>query len=169
MRRPLIILLTSVALWVFVGQLNHGLATRHVALFAGGLMITTAALIFPLKPGMAVSAAAGLACDANAPVLFGTLTLLFMTAHVLIFRLRDRLSHDETASRIAVALLANLALFLALSFLQMGRTGLPASAWPRLGADLICSQVFIVLVAPWFFALQDRAMGLARPRHERRG
>ena len=42
----------------------------------------------------------------------------------------------------------------------------PAAAWPRLIADLACSQVFLALVAPWFFALQLRALTLAGSARE---
>ena len=60
-----------------------------------------------------------------------------------------------------MALLANLALFLMFSFIQIARSPAPAVAWPRLIADLACSQIFLALVAPWFFALQLRAVTLA--------
>ena len=167
MRRALVLILASMLLWALVGQLNHGLALRHVSLFAGGLLISTAALTSPLKSGIAATAAIGLVCDANAPVPFGTLTFLFVAAHVLIFRLRDRLPIDETAGRVAVSLLANLALFLSLSLLQIGRIPFLVHAWPRLVADLILSQLFILLAGPWFFALQVRALDLVNADRER--
>jgi hypothetical protein len=62
---------------------------------------------------------------------------------------------------IVVALLANLFLFIALSFLLVGANPRPASAWLRVFADLFFSQMAILLIAPWFLALQDRAMELA--------
>ena len=45
-------------------------------------------------------------------------------------------------------------------------TPAPAAIWPRLIVDLLCSQVFLVLIAPWFFALQTRALTLARVPRE---
>jgi hypothetical protein len=38
-----------------------------------------------------------------------------------------------------------------------------AATWPRLVVDLLCSQVAILLIAPWFFALQTSALEIARP------
>jgi hypothetical protein len=32
--------------------------------------------------------------------------------------------------------------------------------FPRLLADLVCSQIFVALVTPWFFALQARTIDL---------
>ena len=80
----------------------------------------------------------------------------------MIYHLRDRLPRDDTVARVIAALLANLALFLVFSFIQIARSPAPAAAWPRLIADLVCSQVFLALVAPWFFALQHRALVLTR-------
>ena len=58
-----------------------------------------------------------------------------------------------------------LALFLAFSFTQIHDSPAPATVWPRLIADLVCSQLFLVLVTPWFFALQAGAL----PTSGRRG
>lgn len=166
MRRALILFLTLLLLWAGIAQANDALAPDHVALFAGGLFVAYGALVLPLAEGLAASLLAGGICDAHAPVRFGTQVLLFATAHVLLFAFRERLPHDQTAGRIGVVLLANLAIFLALSFLQAGR-GARGGSWPRLGVDLVCSQVFIALALPWFFALQDRALALIPPEPER--
>jgi rod shape-determining protein MreD len=80
----------------------------------------------------------------------------------VIFRVRDRVPRDETVARVVIALLANLVLFLVFSFLEVSRLPAPAAVWPRIGCDLICSQIFLTLVAPWFFALQEQALALAR-------
>jgi hypothetical protein len=162
MRRALVIFLTSLVLWTLVAELNHTLAGWHVDLFVGGLFVTYAALALPLGAGLAAVLGAGLLCDANAAVPIGTHTLLFAAVHAVLFHLRDRLPHDAMAGRVAIALLANFALFLLLSFLEMGRQPDPTRAWPRLGADLICSQLFLSVIGPWFFALQGRALRLAR-------
>jgi hypothetical protein len=119
-----------------------------------------------------VALLAGLLCDANMPLAPGlsrsalalahTHTLLFVLAHTIVYHLRDRISRDQTVVRVTVALFANFGIFLLFSFVQIGRLPAPAVAWPRLIADLLCSQVFLALVAPWFFALQHRALVLAR-------
>ena len=68
-----------------------------------------------------------------------------------------------------VALLANLALFLVLSFFLVARLPVPAAAWPRLIVDLLCSQVLIAAIGPWFFALQTGALEISRPFTTRYG
>jgi hypothetical protein len=163
MRPALVSFLTVVLLWAAVAQVNHYLAGSHLYLFVGGLLVAHAALALPLRSGMAVSFLAGCLCDANALIPFGTHALLFASAHAVLFNLRDRLPHDEVAGRVVIALFANLALFLALSFLEIDRSPFPAASWLRLFADLACSQLFLALIAPWFFALQARAIALAEP------
>ena len=162
MRPSLVTALTLLLLWTLVAQVNHALADLRVYLFVGGLYVTFAALKLPLRPGLGASLLGGLVCDANSPVSFGTHTLLFAAAHAVIYHLRDRLPRDDTVARVIAALLANLALFLVFSFIQIARSPAPAAAWPRLIADLVCSQVFLTLVAPWFFALQHRTLVLTR-------
>jgi len=161
MRRVLALLPTQVLLWALVAQLNHEIAPFHVYIFAGGLFVTYAALGFPLRAGMAASFLAGLVVDANAPVPFGTHAILFAAAAALIHHMRDRLPRDDTVGRVVIAMLANFGLLLALSFVEGGITSAPFDLWPRLLADLVCSQVALALAAPWFFALQGRTLVLA--------
>jgi len=162
MRRTLATFLILMLLWVVVGQLNHKLAGTHVYLFVGGLYVTYAALQLSLRDGLVAVLLAGLLCDANVPVPFGLHTLLFASAYAVISNLRDHVPRDETVARVIVALLTNLALFLVVSFALIGRGPAPAAVWPRLIFDLLCSQVFLALIAPWFFALQARTLVLAR-------
>ena len=163
MRRALVIFATSVLLWAVVSELNHTLTPRHVYLWIAGLFVTFSALTLPLGGGLTATFMSGLLCDAGTPLVFGTQALLFAAAHVIIFNLRDRVPRDETVARVIIALLANLTLFLLFAFLQVERLPLPGAVWPRIIFDLVCSQIFLVLVAPWFFALQARALELARP------
>ncbi len=167
MRRTLVLAAALVVLWSVVSQANHLLTPLRVYLFTGGLFVAYAALTQPLRPGLAASILGGLVCDAQAPAgLFGAHTLLFAAAHLGIFQVRDRIPRDDTASRVVVALLANFALFLLLSFGQIRHSPAPAAAWPRLLADLLCSQVFLALISPWFFALQSRALVLTGVNRE---
>ena len=167
MRRTLILFATVVLLWTIVAQINHALAGRRVFLFAGGLFVAFAALTQPSRSGMITTVLAGLMCDANAAVIFGTHMLLFVAAHATLFHVRDRVPRDDNISAIIVVLLTNLALFLVFSFTQIHASPSPAAIWPRLIVDLLCSQVFLALVTPWFFALQARSLELARvPRYE---
>ena len=162
MRRTLVTFLTLFVLWVVVAQMNHALSGFHVYLFVGGLFVTYAALQLPLRDGLAAVLLAGMLNDATAPIPFGLHTLLFAAAYVVIFNIRDHVPRDETVARVIVALLANLGLFLVFSFALIGRGPAPGAMWPRLIFDLICSQVALALVAPWFFALQARALVLAQ-------
>jgi len=160
-RHGFIIFLTLLLLWVLVGQVNHYLTAWRVFLFVGGLYVTYSALLLPLRPGLAATLLAGLLCDANSPVAVGTHLLLFAAAHAVLFHVRDRIPREETVTRVVLALLANLALFLVVSFLLIGRSPAPGAVWPRIIFDLVCSQVFLALIAPWFFALQARSLELA--------
>lgn len=162
MRASFIIALTLVLLWTLVAQLNHALSGQRVYLFTGGLFMVYAALKLPLRGGLAATLVGGLICDANSPVAFGTHTLLFAAAHAVLYHLRDRFPRDDTFARILIALLTNLAVFFLFSFIQIAHSPSPAAVWPRLFADLICSQVFLVLVTPWFLALQHQSLVLTR-------
>jgi rod shape-determining protein MreD len=167
MRRTLTLFATLIILWTIVAQVNHALAENRVYLFAGGLFVAFAALTQPRRAGLVASVLGGLVCDANTPVIFGTHVLLFAAAHATLFRVRDRVPRDDNISAIIVVLLTNLALFLVFSFTQIHASPAPAAIWPRLISDLLCSQIFLALITPWFFALQVRSLALARvPRDE---
>lgn len=166
MRHTLATFLTLLLLWVLIAQANHALSGLRVYLFVGGLYVTYAALMLPPRAGLATSLLGGLLCDATTPVAFGTHLLLFAVAFAVVSHLRDRLPREDTIARVLVALLTNLGLFLIFSFTQIGRSPSPAVAWPRLIADLLCSQVCLAIIAPWFFALQHRVLLLARAERE---
>jgi rod shape-determining protein MreD len=166
MRRAIILFLCTVVLWAIVAQVNHGLSGAHVYLFVGGLFIAFATLTQPFATGLWSAILAGLVLDANAPVAFGKHMILFALTHVMVFRMRDRIARNDTVSRITVAVLANLALFLVLTFLQLIRTPAIAAIWPRMIFDLICSQVAIVIIGRWYFALQAKALVVARLERE---
>jgi len=169
MRRALVIFTTLILLWSVLTELNHALSPWHVYLWIGGLFVTYSALTLALRPGVLSTLSAGMIFDAAAPIPFGTHTLLFAAAHVIIFNIRDRVPRDETVARVVIALLANLALFLVLSFFLIARLPAPAEAWPRLIVDLICSQLLIASIGPWFFALQAGALEISRPFTTRYG
>jgi rod shape-determining protein MreD len=162
MRRTLVTFLTLLVLWVVIAQANHVAAGVHVYFFVGGLFVTYAAVVLPLRDGLIAVLLAGALCDAGTPVPFGMHILLFAAAHAVVFNIRDRVPRDETVARVIVALLVNLGLFLAISFALVGRNPAPGAIWPRLIFDLICSQVIVALLAPWFFALQARTLVLLR-------
>jgi rod shape-determining protein MreD len=167
MRRTLVLTGCLILLWTIVAQLNDALSGVRLYVFAGALFVAFTALTQPRRQGLIAVMLGGLVCDANAPVTFGTHMLLFAAAHVTLFHIRERVPRDDNTSAIVVVLLTNLALFLVFSFTQIHDSPAPSAVWPRLIADLVCSQVFLALVTPWFFALQAGALALARvPRED---
>jgi len=166
MRRVIVLFLCTIVLWAVVAQVNQGLSDAHVYLFVGGLFVAFTALTQTYGTGLWTAALAGLLLDANAPVAFGKHMILFATAHFFVFRVRDRVARNDTVSRITVAILANLGLFLVLTFLQLLRTPAIAAIWPRMIFDLVCSQLFIALVGRWYFALQAKSLVMARLERE---
>ncbi len=164
MRGAATLFLTLYLLHTLVAEVNSTLSGFHVWLFAGGLFVTYSALAMPFRQGFAASLLGGLLCDAVSPVAFGTHAVLFGAAHAVVFNLRERLQRDETLVRVVVALLVNIALFLALALMRVKPAHLGAGAWPRLLSDLAWSEAVVALVAPWFFALQLRSLELARAK-----
>jgi len=161
--RPLLFLFAPlVLLWFGLAQLNHALTPLHVHLFGGALYVVFAALRLRSASGLLLSCLAGLWCDAASPVPFGTHLVLVAIAHTLIRKSRPHLDTRHTPSLVLVALLTNAALSLALTLFLITRTPLVARATPRLLLDLILSEVLIALIAPWFFALQNRLLLIAR-------
>ena len=155
-RRVLILFAASLLLALVLGQLNHYLAAWQVHVWCGGLFVTFSALRLGYRTGAVAAFIAGLLLDAGEPVSFGTQGFLFLAAHAVIFTVRARAPRDATIVGVMIALLANLGLFLVLSFLRLDPTLKAEQAWMRIFADLLVSQVVLALIAPWFFAVQTR-------------
>jgi len=162
MRAAGVLFLTLYLLRALVAEANSALSGLHVWLFAGGLFVAYSALTLPFRAGFAASVSAGLMCDSVSPVPFGTHAALFGAAHVVVYNVRERLQRDDTVVRVTVALLINLALFLALSFGQLRHVPAAATVWPRLLSDLLWSEIALAAAAPWFFALQAASLDFAR-------
>jgi rod shape-determining protein MreD len=167
MRGSVALFLTLYLLRALVAEANSALSGVHIWLSAGGLFVAYSALMMPLREGMTASLLGGLLCDAATPVAFGTHAALFGVAHAIVFNARERLQRDETPVRVVVALLVNLGLFLALTFVRIRAARGGAFAWPRMLSDLAWSQAAVALVAPWFFALQLRTLEFARANPSR--
>jgi len=170
-RTTFIIFGCCLVLWVCVSQLNHYLAPLHVSLFTGGLLIAFSALRLGFREGWWASILIGLLIDSSSAVSFGFHALLFAVVHVVVFNLRGRVPREETAFGLLVALVANLALFFAITVVLIHRAPEPLSMVPRLLIDLLASETAVFLVAPWFFALQERTLeiGGVSLRREQRG
>ena len=157
-RRVLILTAASLLLTVIVGQLNHHLAVWQIHVWCGGLFVTFAALRLGYRTGAIATFIAGLLLDAGQPVSFGTHGFLFLAAHAVIFTIRARAPRDATIIGVMIALIANLGLFLVLSFLRIDPSIKTEQTWLRAFADLLVSQIVIALIAPWFFAVQTRLL-----------
>jgi rod shape-determining protein MreD len=160
--RWLIVVLANLLLCWLVGLANDCLATSAVHLYFGGLLVVYAALRLDRKHGLIAVVLTGLMLDAMQPVPLGTSVVLFGLVHATLLYGRQRFPRDSSIFGIVVALLANLFLFIALSFLLVGANPRPGEAWLRIFVDLLASQLAILLITPWFLALQDRTMELVQ-------
>jgi rod shape-determining protein MreD len=161
--------LTLFLLWAVLAEANHSLSGLQVSLFAGGLFAAGPAFELGPVAGGTVAFLAGLLCDAGAPrEVFGAQAILFAAACLVLGRMSERLHRSDAGPRVALALAANAAIFLALSLLRSRLYPLPVAAWFRLGTDLVASEAFVLLAAPWFFALQGKALAWAGADSDRR-
>jgi hypothetical protein len=167
--RWLIVTLANLLLWWLVGLANNFLGCFSflwmdyvsIHLYLGGLLTIYAALRLDSRSGFISTLLTGLLVDALEPVPFGTSLILYLLVHATVLYGRHRFPREGAVFAIVVALLANLFLFIALSFLLVGSNPRPAAAWLRIFSDLFFSQLVILVIAPWFIALQDQAMSLA--------
>ncbi len=159
-RRLIVILATGWVLLWLSRQANHLLAPVGISLWLTSLLITLPALRLNFRTGLVGSFVLGLAMDAWSPVPFGTHAILLAFAHVVVFRIRNRIETTEVTIAVIVALITNLALFVALTMLILSHPGGVMVSSLRLLTDLVVSQITLALIAPWFFALQERGLEL---------
>ena len=160
--RWLLVFLANLVLWWLAGLANHYLANSALHLYLSGLFVVYAALRLDRMHGLIAIVLTGLLVDAAEPVPFGTNLLLLGLVHATLLYGRQRFPREGAVFGIVVALFSNLFLFIALSFLLVGANPRPADAWLRLFVDLLVSQLVLVVITPWFLALQDRAMALVQ-------
>ena len=158
--RWLIVTAANLLLWWLVGLTNHYLADSAVHLYAGGLFVVYSALRLDRKHGLIAIVLTGLPIDAVEPLPYGTSLVLLGLVHATLLYGRQRFPREGAVFGLVVALLANLFLVIALSFLLVGANPRPGSAWLRVFSDLLASQLLLLVITPWFLALQDRAMEL---------
>ena len=155
--RWIVIVLANALLAFLGGQLNHHLAPLPVSVFLLGLCLPVAGLRLRLRPGLIAMFLSGLFVDAARPVPFGSTALLLAALFTCWHAVRSRLPRDGAAPVVVGALVANLVLFLAQPLL-LGATLAGGATWGRVVVDLLCSQLVVGLLAPWFFALQEQAL-----------
>jgi rod shape-determining protein MreD len=167
LRHNLITFFSQLLLWALLSQINHYLAVWHLYLFVASLFVTLTALRLPLRDGIYATLCAGLLCDANSPVPFGTHTLLFTLTHALIIKIRSSIPVEQTATQVIIAFVANIALYFALTIILVVGPLQLMPVLPRLIWDLLISQFVLLLIAPWFFALQTSLLSLEQYRARR--
>ncbi len=160
--RWLIVFLSNLLLWWLVGLANNYLAAASMHLYVGGIFVVYAALRLDPRHGLIATLLTGLLFDALEPVPFGTSLVLLGVVYATLLSGRQRFPREGAIFGIVVALFANLFLVIALSFLLVGANPRPGDAWLRIFVDLLASQLAILVVTPWFLALQTRAMELAQ-------
>lgn len=160
-RQPFIVILCGVLLWAITAQINHYLAVWHLNIFTGGLMITCAALRFRSRLVWRIALPLGLWVDAASAVPFGMHAALFVVAGMVIHQLRGRKPRTDTVFSVIVAVTSNAALFLVIAVAFAIRGPVQTGVVFTLLLNLILSGVFVAVVAPWYFALQTRALEIA--------
>ncbi len=168
--RWFIVFLANLLLWWLVSTANHYLARFSflwidycsIHLYVGGLFGVYSALRLDSKQGWIVISLTGLILDSLEPVPFGTHVILLGLVHATLLYGRRRFPREGAIFGIVVALFANLFLVIALSFLMVGTNPRPGEAWLRIFVDLLASQFVLLVITPWFQALQERAMEMAR-------
>lgn len=158
--RWLIVFAVNLLLWWLVGLANNYLAASALHLYVGGLFVVYSSLRLDPRHGRIAVLLTGLLIDAVEPVPYGTSMLLLGLVHATLLYGRQRFPREGAVFGIVVALFANLFLVIALSFLLVGASPRPAAAWLRIFADLLASQLLLLVITPWFLALQDRLMEL---------
>ena len=154
-----VIVATITLLVIFLlAELNHYLTAFHVHLYLGGLFITFPFLRFRFQQGFLFACIIAVFVDATTPAPFGTSLVLFLAIHAVIYTLRSRFPREELVAAVGVAFVVNAMLFLTISVLQAPETPFGLPYWRRVLADLLLSQVTLLLIASWFFSLQFEAL-----------
>ena len=157
--RWLVVVLANLLLAFLTGQANHTLSHLPASVCLAGLCLPVAALRLRFHTGLIALFLTGLLLDAARPVPFGSGALLLSALLVLWHVLRPRLPREGLVPALAGALLANLVLFFAPPLLA-GPDALRSATAGRMGCDLLLSQLGVLVVGPWFFALQDKTLRL---------
>jgi rod shape-determining protein MreD len=166
--RVLTLFMTQLLLWTLLAVINHHLTDWQLYLYTGGLFVTFAGLLMGPREGMAAAILSGFIFDAGSSVTFGQNALLHGIGFLLLFKLRSRLAHEETAVQVVVAIIANILLYLVRFVLLFSQLTSFSGMWSRFLWELVFSSVAVGLLVPWTFALQAKALDFATPPGFRR-
>lgn len=148
----------GLVLWTLCNQLNHTLSTWAFTITCGGLIVTFPALRLEHRDGWKIVFLLGLFFDADTPVRFGTHAVLFLTLFTVIHHFRQRVPRDEPLLGAIIAIVANIVILGVFTLLYLGRNPEPARMIARLISESALSSVAIALVAPWYFAFQEKTL-----------
>ncbi len=148
-------------LWAMTQQLNHSLGEWHLHVFISGLIITFPSLRLEHAHAWKCILFIGLLSDAAAPVPFGAHAFLFLLSHAILHKLRQRFPEHDVIFSLSCALAVNAGLMLALTLGLGHRAPTAVSLWTPMLVNLALSSAVIVIITPWTFALQLRALELA--------
>lgn len=170
LRAPFLVFAANALLWTLQSQLNHYVSSWQLTVFSAGLVVAFAGLRLGYRDGARALILTGLWFDAAAPVPLGTHVFLFLAAQMVVFMVRDRLAREEMLVGLAIAAIANLLLFVALSAALLHRNPAPMQLAGRLIADSLISFCFVIIVGGWFFAFVEHLLkfGGVSLRHEQR-
>lgn len=157
-RTSLVFALGATLLNLLLAQFNNEFPSTH--LFCGGLFVAYSAFHLHPRAGLCGIFLTGLFMDARLPVPFGTEAVALAVLHVLVFKIRERFNRNENASRIFVAIVANIIFGIVLA--AACRFQQPIRLLPTL-ASLLLSQLLLFLITPWYFAAQNRLVRLLAP------
>lgn len=161
-RRTAVVFLCGALLLFLTRLLNTSLSPWGISCWSAGLLVTFPALRLAPQQGFNASVLLGLLVDSTSPLPFGCNAFLFGIAHLVIVRIRSRFAASEPLLGLVVALITNLAFYVVITALGLGRTGGATVSGLRLLTDLIASQALIGVLCYWFLALQERALAIAR-------
>lgn len=156
--RWVVVLLANLLLIWLIGEANHYLAPFAVHVYLGGLFLTFGILRLQLRQSFLANGATALVLDAMNPLPFGTTFLLLMICHTIVFSIRGQFDRESLRSSLLVALSLNVVLMIALGVITGGRLPDPSIHWGRIVADSTVSLAAVLIVGPWFLALQKSSL-----------
>jgi hypothetical protein len=156
--RWFLVFMSNLLLIFLVAEVNHYLAPLALQVYLGGLFLTFGILRLQLRHGLIATALTGLVLDAVNPRPFGYTFFLMVGCHVAVFSMRGHFARETFRSCLLVALALNLVLFVGIGIAAGRGNPAPSLFWGRIVADSAFSMLAVLIVAPWFFALQKCAL-----------
>lgn len=155
--RWLIFTAANLLLWLATVLLNEAAGLWGFSLFFYGLWPILPALRLRTWAGWASVAIPSLLFDAQLPIPFGTSFTVWTLVWIIVRLNRKHIRADSLPHLSIIAQASNLVGFAVMVWLALP---LGQGYWVRVLADGILSQAALILVAPWFFAFENRLLGV---------